>query len=313
MKKAWLLVIMVPLFLSSCTSKVDERTWTKQQFIDIVEQHYINDKTGTIRTYGTTDNEEYLLESMGLYYAWLVKVGEQQKAQKIEQAIFSQFAHQKQQQLFLSWRIENTEKATSTSWIDDRRIIEQLPTTSTEKQRLLATIEQTQMAGNLVMDFYDWQQKKASKRVVLSYGGDMPALKQVYSKAVKQGAPFFPEYYMVKTKKFTTLNKVNMVDQLLIAMNSEQAGESTHQFWQWLEQEWQTQDKLSGNYNRQSKKGDGVQSAAVYALASQYATMKKNDALANALKQRGQALLATNDYKKIHFFDLIWYAPETKK
>lgn len=114
MKKAWLLVIMVPLFLSSCTSKVDERTWTKQQFIDIVEQHYINDKTGTIRTYGTTDNEEYLLESMGLYYAWLVKVGEQQKAQKIEQAIFSQFAHQKQQQLFLSWRIENTEKATST-------------------------------------------------------------------------------------------------------------------------------------------------------------------------------------------------------
>ncbi|MEN2769163.1 hypothetical protein [Ornithinibacillus xuwenensis] len=323
MSKKWIIHVMTTLVLCIIVSVVYYLNHTEQRdemseetFMKIVSTYYL-DSSGKIRSYGTTDNDEYLLESIGLYMSWLQKHEKTEELASFIETVTNEFLVHQGNAAFLSWKIEGNQKLSSNAWIDDARILSILGPKHSLSKDIISTIEKYQVYDGLIMDFYDWEQKQASQRVVFSYGSgdDTPIsikkMDDLYHTVSESSDLFFPEFYDVTNKDFIAMEEVHMVDQLLIAIQLEKTGLDNDEFWTWLQTEWENNNLISGKYNRSSRLGNQIESGAVYGIAAALATLKNDDNLSNAWKQRGQQLVydANNGYEDIHFFDLIWNAP----
>jgi ferric iron reductase protein FhuF len=60
--------------------KTDEK-WTEKEFMTIVNKHYM-EPNGMIKSYGSVENKEYLLESLGLYMIWLWEHNQDKQVKK---------------------------------------------------------------------------------------------------------------------------------------------------------------------------------------------------------------------------------------
>ncbi|KIL46705.1 hypothetical protein KP77_28320 [Jeotgalibacillus alimentarius] len=292
--------------------KSDETFWSSESFQDIVETHYMTD-SGKIRSYGTNENEQFLLESTGLYVQWLA---DQELLEDVEiqlDVIEREFFVEENDKQFLAWKIEGQERAQTTAWIDDARVLPYM----TNKDRLIQSINKNQVKDGMVADFYDWAQQQSSNRVVLSYGMEefdglnLEGMQQLYEKIAQAEGTFYDEFYLIEEEQFEKADEVHMVDQLLIALELEELNLSNDQFWNWLQNEWETEGSISGRYDRNSLKGNLVESGAVYGIAAELAMQKSESELAEKWKQRGFELVyrENGDYGDVHFFDLVWNAP----
>lgn len=292
--------------------KPGQQSWTPEAFQEIVEQHYLTD-SGKIRSYGTPENEQYLLESTGLYMEWLDEQQLNDELSKQVETVEREFLVKVNGDSFLSWVIEGKEKANSNAWIDDARVAEYLPF----GQNIIHSIEKNQMTNGMIADFYDWEQQQGSNRVVLSYGMsdieglNADAMEQLYQQVAATEEVFYDEYYDIEESVFEQADEVHMVDQLLIALELEKLGLENERFWEWLQQEWDSAGAISGRYDRGNLKGNGEESGAVYGIAAELAYKKGNTELSEQWGSRGQDLVyrETGNYDDVHFFDLVWNAP----
>ncbi|MBD8004865.1 hypothetical protein [Bacillus norwichensis] len=323
MLNKWLIVggavILLLGFLVTYTFEHRENSrdkWTEEEFIHIVNKYYM-DSSGKIKSYGTVGNEEYLLESMGLYMEWLSEHNRNKEIEKLVQTVQNEFVFYDSDETFLSWRIEKGKKESANAWIDDARILSVLGPGHPLFKDITEGLIKHQIKDGLIMDFYDWKQKAASERVVLSYGTiqndwlPLEKMDDLYVEVSTMGAPFYPEYYSIIEKSFIKLDEVHMVDQLLIATELEKKELNNDEFWQWLKSEWKQHHLIAGRYDRSSKNGKGIESAAVYRIAAGLASLKGEDKLSEKWKDRGLQLVNQKDLKfdDIHFFDLISNAP----
>lgn len=318
----WLIAVGLMTLLSGSVvacgvmQKDTEAAWSEEEFIRIVHQYYMDD-SGKIRSYGTEENEEYLLESMGLYMKWLSGHNREEEVQELRKTVQSEFAYEHASDVFLSWRVEGDQQASVNAWIDDARILSVLGPADPLFDKIADTLKKYQVQDGLIVDFYDWEQEAASERVVLSYGTSqeevlrLTSMDRLYLEASTRSDPFYPEFYDVKEKKFIESDEVHMVDQLLIAIQLEKEKGDNHEFWQWLVSEWEKHQAISGRYDRNSHKGNGIESGAVYGIAAEWALLKGEEELAEKWKHKGFQLVNPKDHQfdQIHFFDLIWNAP----
>lgn len=290
----------------------DDTYWSAESFHDIAETHYLTDY-GKIRSYGMDESEQYLLESTGLYIQWLAN---QQLAEEVANqlhVIEREFLVENNGEQFLAWKIEGQEPARTNAWIDDARVLPYME----NKAHVIQSIEENQVKDGMVADFYDWEHQQSSNRVVLSYGMEefedlnLGGMKQLYKKAAQADHIFYDEFYLIEEENFDQADEVHMVDQLLIALELEELSLSDDQFWNWLQNEWETERSISGRYDRNQLKGNSIESGAVYGIAAELARQKGNSELAEEWKQRGFDLVyrSDGDYGEVHFFDLIWNAP----
>jgi hypothetical protein len=137
-------------------------------------------------------------------------------------------------------------------------------------------------------------------------------MKDLYKKASSQGNPFYPEIYNIKEETFVRQEEVHLVDQLLTAIQLEKLNLNNDPFWSWLTTEWEKHHSISGRYDRKSQTGNEIESAAVYGFAAELAIMKGKSVLAREWAAKGFNLVNPKDrnFEDIHFFDLVWNAPE---
>lgn len=295
------------------------RPWTIGYFNEIIDEHYLSE-TGLVRSYGTSVNQEYLSESMSLYLLWLQNSNQLERYNVAQSDFKKHFLKQNPAGEYISWRIDEKEPSQVNALIDDRRVLENSLLDPVHTADIVESYQKNQVQDGFASDFYDFEYLEASERVVLSYGiptflEDPDPMKTIYEKATKQARPFFPENYLILEKKFVENETVHLIDQLLIALEMEKYGFVTTEFKRFLLSEWKEHHKLYGRYNRQSLNFEDVESASVYALASYYATEIGEKELAVRWFDEGKTLLSNTieDTSKVHFFDLIWYAPKLNK
>lgn len=320
-KKRWLLVgggaaLLAAWMLFYIGKPEPAPCWSEEEFITIVSDHYM-DPSGKIRSYGTEENGEYLLESMGLYMEWLDKHHRTGELHKLVTVVEDEFSVQQETATFLSWKIEGDEQASVNAWIDDARMLSVLGTAHPLSEALLGTIKRYQVKDGFIMDFYDWGRQVASERVALSYGTlrleglPLKPMEALYAQVSARNAPFYPEFYDLRSNHFVEMETAHMVDQLLIATELEKKGISNEKFWHWLQSEWAQNGMISGRYDRLTQQGNNAESGAVYGIAAALAALKDEQALAKKWKERGFRLIAmeSGHFERVHFFDLIWNAP----
>ncbi|WP_159435705.1 hypothetical protein [Salimicrobium salexigens] len=238
-----------------------------------IENNFINQK-GEIKTY--IKKEEYLTESIGLYMRFLLltdqKEAFQQQAKKVEQI---------SQGGFVQWKSQDGHSNAS---VDDLRIMRSLYEGAKEWDSEYKTIADEiktfikvhQIKNNLIVDFYDMKSQKASQDIRLSYI-DAEALdyfdnqiKEVHVnllEKVKQDV-FFPEVYEIDSGNFNRQSEVNMIDQSLIALNSNLLEIQTESFFEFVEEEMLESGIVYGRYDR-----DTLESTVTYESPSVYAIL----------------------------------------
>ncbi|WEG16723.1 hypothetical protein PQ478_19795 [Alkalihalophilus pseudofirmus] len=320
MKKMILILITIFLFLVFfvllLTFNASNKTgWGKDYFLDILTDHYL-EESGKIRSYGTKKNTEYLLESNGLYMNWLKSQELTEEIYKQKQTIYQYFLVEKGDDAFLAWKLDGNKEANVNAWIDDRRIIEVLGPDDNLTQKIKRSIFKHQIKDSYISDFYDWELKVKSSRVILSYGTNIDIfpqldMKELYYEISHNDEVFYPELYDLSSQSFSENKEVHMVDQLLIAIELEQLQLNTDPFWNWLVAEWKEHNMISGRYNRNTLVGNKIESGAVYGIASLYATIRNEAFYSQHWKHRGVDIVWKPDgnYEDVHFFDLIWNAP----
>lgn len=308
--------------LTSCKSGVQK----------VVTNQYEN-KEGLIQNYaGKPEKQkiEYLSESIGQYMYYLVLVKDEKEFERQVTSLKEHFLVKDDGDLFIKWKV--TKKTVVNASIDDFRIIESLKKASSEfnepsyltlADQLENTILSTQLTDGLIVDFYDWKQKKKTNELHLSYLNDKmikenKALDSVlYQKIITESSdlnsPFFNEVYNVEKKNYQTANEetVNMIDQFLIAINYiKLTNQLPEKFDQWLKNEWDEERKLAGGYNKQTLSPSVMyESSAVYSMAILYfmttREMEYVEQIYTVLIK--QPPFSSNvNYSEIHFFDYMW-------
>ncbi|MFD2706965.1 hypothetical protein [Salibacterium lacus] len=289
-----------------------------EKAVDTVEKHYTNDY-GMIHAYPDDPASSYLSESAGLYMQYLNQTKNKKAFAEQADLVSQYFVTQDTEQQHIKWRLENT---TANALIDDVRIIDAMVTAAslfeTPAYKDLAdqwtgVLADTQQQNGIYVDYYDWKRDNAASRITLSY--ITPELTSVLPDTRKtehiltnldRSGVFFPKYYDTGTKSYHRQDEVNMIDQLLIALNRLHAGASSPAFHKWIIQEWQ-QNRLYGRYDRDTlDPAVEYEALAVYALFVMYLQESNAPGKAQEVEERMQALKDEMNPDNLHFFDYIY-------
>lgn len=319
---AFLLVLSGIISLSGCKIGVQE----------VVTNQYEN-KNGLIQNYAgdpKKQNIEYLSESIGQYMVYLLLVKDEKEFNHQVTSLNEHFIVEKDGQVFIKWKA--TKSIVANASIDDFRIIESLkkaskafnePSYLTLADQLEKTILSTQLTNGLVVDFYDWKLKEKTTSIHLSYLNNQIIKENkaldgtLYQKIIVESpgsdSPFFNEVYDVDEKNYQTTNdeSVNMIDQLLIAINYVKlTNQLPKNFDRWLRSEWNGEKKLAGGYNKKTLSPSvSYESSAVYSLAVLYFMTIKETEYATQLHttvMKHSLFDSKANYSNIHFFDYMW-------
>ena len=283
---------------------------------ETVDSHYVNDE-GIIHAYPDKPESEYLSESLGLYMEYLLQVGDKQHFAEQADILKERFLVETGGQVFIPWRLY--EEANVNALIDDVRISAALETAAEQfaepayselSEQILSAMEDRQHQQGIAVDFYDWSFQLAGNRLTLSYLIDeMTVLPESYTMLdLGETDMFFPEYYDFEKKQYVKSKEVHMIDQLLIAINRFDQGLKSPEFQKWLIEEWNSQGRLAGRYDRETGEATvDYESLAVYYYLWQYFERVGHMELSEQAVQRAESLAGEELPGELHFFDFIHY------
>lgn len=282
-----------------------------------VEQFYENDE-GLIHAYPQEPDSEYLSESIGLYLEYLLLIEDQKTFQKQVENLQNHFLIKEHNFLFVQWRLHHN--ATTNALIDDMRIISVLERAAHHfgnvdykdlAEELSSTIANTQKVEDYTVDFYDWTLSLPAQRLTLSYLNKAHLVsKSSFSllQTAEMNKIFFPEYYDTRQHEYSKNEEVHMIDQLLIAINREQANLHSELFFDWVKKEWNSTHKLYGRYNRETQNSTvDYESLAVYYYLSFYFSLMDEEKLALEVVKHAKEIATEDMLKQAHFFDYIHF------
>lgn len=218
---------------------------------------------------------------------------------------------------YIVWKLspEGEAKVSTNALGDDLRIIGALLEGSkvwkkgnpewkqTARELTEALLNRSQNNGYLV-DFYDFSRQEMPDTLSLAYV-DLPALKGLQSEGIldqetyiryhsllrnmPDDGVFYPKSFHVVTREYIYEDKVNLIDQLLIAMYAGETGRDQAPLHQFLKEEFGQAGKLAGQYTRADRKAAvNYESPSVYGLAIKFALQMGDKALAEQLYERLQ-------------------------
>jgi hypothetical protein len=300
---ALICVVMAVFFIMKLTN--NPRVLTEQ----FVRTHMFN-PSGTISSYlqdaPSTDpnvvaGREALSESLGLWLEYGIAVKDQN--------LFNEMTHQLRSKFMspeghIYWKLdkEGISHVTTNALGDDLRIIRTLlqayelwnDQSDLQLAKKLNTylMDKTRLEGYPV-DFYDESNDYYSPTLSLVYV-DVEAFQLMkkhqlinsndYDRyiAILEHMPkdtlFYPKLYEIESGKYTFDEKVNLIDQLIVALHLGEAGIDNKPMLQFLQEQYTQHHKVFGAYDRNTLEPSvEYESPAVYALAILLALQQKDE------------------------------------
>lgn len=280
---------------------------------------WMRNDNGTFATYLQDDSlsddnvatgREALSESLGLWmqYALLKK----------DRSLFDDSYHDLTS-FFLDenggvyWKLKSdgSHTVTTNALVDDLRIIDALNRASRlwkdNRYRETATkigtyVVNHQLKNHLLVDFYDSAYDDTADTVTLSYvdvsglqeckrlgllsDNELDAMTDLLAKQ-PDDETFAPLTYDMVLDSYGYNDEVNMIDQLLIALNKAKAGMSTDAFYSFVKSAFYQEHRLYGRYDRNTQQpAVDYESLSVYGILILYALEQNDNTFAYAVYQR---------------------------
>lgn len=290
-------------------------------------RQYMTNPNGTLATYlqeARSTNEdiaagrEALSESLGIWmqYAW-VKGDRQLFADSFR--LLRTFFLTPQNRIYWKLSPDGQPHVTTNALGDDLRIVDALwkaadSWENEEYAKAAEAVTQSLFASSIqhgcLVDFYDFAKKESPQTLSLVYV-DMSALKRmadhnkidadVYQRYrdllmnMPNDGIFYPKIFHVENQMYSYADSVNLIDQLIVAINLAEAGRTPRELVVFLKKEFAQQHQLPGRYDRASRTAAvSYESPAVYGLAILLALKLDDPQWANQLQAR-MVQLRSND------------------
>lgn len=313
-----LIPVFALLLLVSCgqsSGDLPAKTNPKSQTVEThVTENYLA-KNGLIADYKNAKEPQYLSESIGLYMNYLVLNHDSQSFHALYLATKKELAFKKN---FIKWKWG--EEVTTNAFIDDMRLYSALHMASKQfhfpdydkfASQIASNWKKYGVTDGVPVDFFDFKTKEKAKTLHLSYYNNSAMREIGFSEAAYeplkkvQATPFFDEIFQDGSYQ-TTGNEVNMIDQMLIAIEYKRVTyKKEPHFDAFLQREWAKNNRVHARYNRDTKTAtNNVESTAVYALLAEYyeeTGQKENYQKATDKLQ----MMDTSNALTTHFFDYM--------
>lgn len=312
--------LLAIVFLAGCAGEKVQQIQDAEKVIAVQQEvtaSYMNEY-GFIHTYPNKQGSAYLSESIGLYMQYLTETGDADAFAEQFRLLKEGFVAEEPEGTFVQWMLY--ENSNVNALIDDMRLINVLQNAAERfgesayqelADRLSATVSQFQQMDGYPVDYYDWSIGQPAQRITLSYLIDDPSETidgQDLLERMDEADVFFSEYYDFQQSDYVKSDEVHMVDQLLIAINRVDSGLPSDQFNDWLSEEWISEGKVFGRYDRNSlQRTVSYESLAVYYFLHAYFERIGEPELAEEVVVRMQTIADEHDKDALHFFDYIHY------
>lgn len=288
---------------------------------------YMTNPNGTLATYladnpGTSPDmahgREALSEALGLWLLYAVEKDDKDLFEKHYTVLKQYFVTP---QGFVYWKLTpaGIAEVSTNALVDDLRIVDSLLAAdrkwgNAEWKETALTIGRF-LASHLVkngmlVDFFDQKFNNSPDTLTLSYldlpsldrlgtAGILPAsvLQQAYlviGQSPSDGV-FYPKSYDVRTRQYQYDSTVNLIDQLLVALQLRHSGMPSSNLIAFLKQEFAQKGMINGTYDRQFRLAKGAfESPAVYALLIIYCIETGDRQFAVSLYERMAAFRQTS-------------------
>jgi hypothetical protein len=295
-------VVMAVILIMKLTNNPRVST---EQFV----RTYMINPSGTIASYlqdaPSTDpnvvaGREALSESLGLWLEYGIVMKDQKLFAEMTEQLRSKFMSPLGH---IYWKLDKNgiSHVTTNALGDDLRIVRTLlqayelwnDQADLQLAKKLTTylMDKTRLEGYLV-DFYDEANHYYSPTLSLVYV-DVDAFKLMkkhqlmnsddYDKYIAilehmpKGTLFYPKLYEIQSGKYTYDEKVNLIDQLIVALHLGETGMDNKPLLQFLQEQYAQHHKIYGAYDRHTLQPSvQYESPAVYALAILLA-LQQND------------------------------------
>lgn len=291
-----------------------EKLHTNYPTADFIYSHLVenDEKVST-----DIDSNEYLSESLGLWLYYLAEVEDEEHFSRAVKVLKKNYLLKNKT---VAWRIKSNEKANTNALIDDMRIVKALflmaEKTNDEAYLKLAkqiskSLLEYNFYENIFVDFYDKKLRKASDQLTLLYvdpitlqyflqyqlinKNQYETIKSLFEK-IDTNQVFYPKTYDIIQDEFVDVAKVNLIEQLYLAIHLEQFDIDTTAFYEWLDEHMKEEGLLFGQYQAKTKSASVTyESPAVYGLAYFYAKLRSDDNLAQTFLDKMLAMKNTTN------------------
>lgn len=278
------------------------------QLEKVVVKEMVN-KNGLVKTDLTKRKTEYLAESQGLLMLYFVMSDDRENFDKSFRALKQSFLLPSN---VLSWQIIDNKTSQTNALIDDFRVIEalykaQLKWRNQEQQSFLTALiegnKKYTMKNGYFVDFGHQDEIGKASVLTLSYADplvfrlmELPSEQlekntDIIRNALQDKNGLYAKKYELKNNRYQFDDEVHMVDQLLTAINVENAGVSTESFHDRLKDLVGKSGKLYGQYDRKTMEPVvSFESPAVYSYAILYSRLIKDKSIEKLFENNLQQL-----------------------
>ncbi|HBU83790.1 MAG TPA: glycosyl hydrolase [Paenibacillus sp.] len=265
-------------------------------------QNHMTNSNGTLATYlqdassedpNIVAGREALSESLGLWMQYAVAKNDQVLFEQSYDLLTTYFL---MPQNYIAWKLDadGTSHVNTNALGDDFRIVDALLKAADQWEQgreeklatasdIIRTLTKSVQNKGYYVDFHDFKGGYSPDTLSLVYV-DMPALKQMeehemvqpgtYAKyeyllrSMPDDGIFYPKTFNVVTKAYTYDDKVNLIDQLIVANHLTSTNRKPDKLIAFLKKEFETRHQLPGQYERMNRTpGVTYESPSVYGLA----------------------------------------------
>lgn len=292
-----MILVAFLFFTGWCVSMVPVEK-SKHPTEDFIHRMLTNDNNtlatnlqeGIIQDVDLVSGRESLSETLGIMMQYAIEKNDPFLFKKQYYLLISYFMTNEG---FVYWKLDRNglSNVSTNATVDDLRIIDSLIqayekwgniTYLRTSRQISGYVEAHALKNNLLVDYYDKQLDAKSDTVTLSFI-DTQALdsmskynftdlnlskqmKHVLAKAPSKNG-FYAKSFNIDKSIYLFDEEVNMIDQVLVALNRTKIGMDEHAYTHFLEKEFARHGKLFGKYNRKLAEPSVVyESPALYAL-----------------------------------------------
>ncbi|NUU77286.1 glycosyl hydrolase family 8 [Paenibacillus xylanilyticus] len=269
--------------------------------VSFVQNHMTN-PNGTLASYlqdaaseqaDIVAGREALSESLGLWMQYAVAKNDQTLFEQSYELLTTYFL---MPQKYIAWKLDTEGKAhvTTNALGDDFRIVDALLKAADQWEQgreakvataaeISRTLNQSVQNEGYFVDFHYFKGGYSPDTLSLVYV-DLPALQQMEQHEMLQSGTyakyeyllrsmpddgiFYPKTFNVVTKAYTYDDKVNLIDQLIVANHLTSTNRKPDKLIAFLKKEFETRHQLPGQYERINRTpGVAYESPSVYGLA----------------------------------------------
>lgn len=298
----WLLIVVASITAGSMIYM--KRQWVEDEPSPTAAfvQHHMTNPNGTLASYlkdATSESpdvvagREALSESLGLWMQYAVAQNDEELFKQSYDLLTTYFL---MPQKYIAWKLdaEGESLVTTNALGDDLRIIGALLSAAElweqDKAGVLKTATELTQTLNLsvqmegyYVDFHDFSNRISSDTLSLVYV-DLPALNameryeliepgtyekyEYMLKSMPDDGLFYPKSFNVNSKTYIYDDKVNLIDQLIVANHLTTTSHKPDKLISFLKEEFATRKQLAGQYRRSDRTPVvAYESPSVYGLA----------------------------------------------